>query len=419
MKGRDFEDDFHEHGAASIAAALDAARFPWEGETPPFSAYGEEIEAAPESIRATPFVWRSEADIPPRQWLYGRHLLRKFVSLDVAPGGVGKSSIKIGEALAMASGKDIYNKGLPEGPLSAWLYNLEDPADENERRLHATAKRFGITPADVAKRLFVDSGRDQPLVIATDHDGIRIARPVVDALVEEIKARGVDVLIVDPFVSSHRISENDNMAIDAVAKEWARIADVCNCAINLVHHVRKSNGAEITADSARGAVALIGAARSVQVYNRMTADEAERGGIDPDEARFIFRISNDKANLAPPEAADWYRMNNVDLDNGDKVGVACPWQWPNHFAGITEAKLRDVQSAVAGGDYREDSRSPQWAGHVIGSIVGRESNDRKDAHALKAMIREWIENGILAVEKRQTTARQTKAFIVPGPRVVT
>jgi hypothetical protein len=56
-------------------------------------------------LKATPFVWRDEADIPPRQWLYGKHLLRKFVSVDVAAGGIGKSSVKIGEALAMASNR--------------------------------------------------------------------------------------------------------------------------------------------------------------------------------------------------------------------------------------------------------------------------------------------------------------------------
>lgn len=38
------------------------------------------------------------------------------------------------------------------------------------------------------------------------------------------------------------------MAIDAVVKAWARVADAANCAILLVHHTRKENGAKITAD---------------------------------------------------------------------------------------------------------------------------------------------------------------------------
>ncbi|WP_254443799.1 AAA family ATPase [Ruegeria sp. HKCCA4008] len=53
------------------------------------------------------FVWRDPSAIPPRPWLYGQHLIRKQVSVTVAPGGVGKSSLTICEGLAMASGRDL------------------------------------------------------------------------------------------------------------------------------------------------------------------------------------------------------------------------------------------------------------------------------------------------------------------------
>lgn len=424
-ENRDACDDFVQFGSAAVKAALDAAQFPWP-EAPPIDAYygegatGEgEGRGEAKPVKATPFTWRPEADIPARKWLYGKHLLRKFLSLDVAAGGVGKSSLKIGEALAMASGKAIYGKEMPEAPLTVWLYNLEDPADETERRIHATAKRFDLHPRDFGDRLYADSGRDQPLILATEgSDGCRIARPVVDALIAELQERKVDVLIVDPFVSSHQVSENNNMAVDMVAKEWSRIADVCNCSINLVHHIRKQNGTEATADSSRGAVSLIGAARSVHVYNRMTPEEADKAGIDQAEAKFIFRTSNDKANLSPPDAADWYRMNNVDLDNGDKVGVACSWQWPNAFAGITEDKLREIQKAVGNGNWRENMQSNDWVGQAIGSIVGKNPNDQREKKHLNQMIKQWIANGILEVETRHDEQRRPRLFVVVGRAVV-
>ena len=49
----------------------------------------------------TAFVWRDPSTIPPRPWLYGRHLIRKQVSVTVALGGVGKSSLMICEALVV------------------------------------------------------------------------------------------------------------------------------------------------------------------------------------------------------------------------------------------------------------------------------------------------------------------------------
>lgn len=54
-----------------------------------------------------PFVWRDPSTMPRRDWLYGRHLIRKFVSATFAPGGVGKSALALAEAMAMASGKPL------------------------------------------------------------------------------------------------------------------------------------------------------------------------------------------------------------------------------------------------------------------------------------------------------------------------
>lgn len=380
-------------------------------ETPEFAAANDE----PLRIKATPFVWRDEADIPRRQWLYGKHLLRKFVSLDVAAGGVGKSSLKIGEGLAMAANRPLYGKEITNGPLKVWLYNLEDPQEETERRLHATAKHFGITPGDVEGRLFTDSGRDQACVIAQETDtGAQIIRAMVDEMIRELIAREIDVLILDPFVSSHGLSENDNRAMDLVAKEWARIADICDCSINLVHHVRKANGAEATADSARGASSLVGAARSVIVYNRMTKEEAEKAGVPPEQAAFHFRTQNDKANLSPPDRADWHRMNNVDLDNGDSVGVACPWQWPDAFEGISNDKVRRVQQAISEGEYRQSAQATDWVGNIIATVLAMDLDDARDKERIKQMIRTWVKNDVLRVVEKTGPKRDLRPYIEVG-----
>lgn len=379
---------------------------------PPIAPYMD--EAGPSApIKATPFIWRDPASIPPRKFLYGSHLIRKFLSLDIAPGGLGKSSVKIVEALAMTTGRALLNKEVFDGPLRVWLYNLEDPAEETERRIHAAAQYFDIHPDDVGDRLFVDSGRDQPICIAEETpDGVRIVRPVTEAVIEQLKDRQIDVLSIDPFVSSHAVSENDNRAIDMVAKEWSRIADICDCAINLVHHVRKTNGTEVTAESSRGAVSLIGAARSVIVYNRMTKEEGERANIPPEKRGFYFRTQNDKANLAPPESADWHRMNNVDLPNGDKVGVACPWQWPDSFDGVTTWHLRQVQERVANGKFRKDVQSKSWVGHVVADVCNLSSES--DRHRIKDIIKTWVDNDMLRYVEELDEQRKTKIFVEVG-----
>jgi hypothetical protein len=380
---------------------------------PPQPIWHEDVASPGPAIVATPFTWRAETEIPPRMWLYGKHLLRRFVSVDVAAGGTGKSSVKIGEALAMASNRNLYGSEVHDGPLTVWLYNLEDPAEESERRIHATAKWFNISPEDVDGRLYVDSGRDQRCVIATETEyGARIAQPVYEQIKAQILERKIDVLTIDPFVSSHEVSENDNRAIDAVVKAWGRLADECNCSINLVHHVRKGNGTETNADSARGAKALVDAARSVNVFNRMTPDEASLAGVAEDQRGFYFRVQNDKANLAPPESATWYRMNNVSLDNGDQVGVACPWKWPELFEGISTRHLIAVQKAVEAGEWRHDSRSPQWVGFAVATALDIDAEASRKR--IGKLLKEWIENGALEVAEKLDDQSRPRKFVVVG-----
>ena len=270
----------------------------------------------PPVFKATPYFWTDPKKIPRRDFLYGHHLIRKFVSATIAPGGVGKSSLIVTEALSMASGKPLLGIH-PSSRSRVWLWNLEDPYDEISRHIQATAQHYDLSPRDFEGHLFVDSGRDQRLVIATaDRFGTLIRDPVVDALVAEIVARGIDVLYVDPFVSSHEAPENDNGAMDRIVKAWGRVAQQANCAVELIHHSRKSAAGETetTVESSRGGKALTDGCRSVRVLNRMSKQEAENAGVE--NPRSYFRTFVDKANLAPPaETSEWFHLKSVDLGN--------------------------------------------------------------------------------------------------------
>ena len=95
-----------------------------------------------------PFVWRDPASLPPRQWVYGRHLIRKFVSATFAPGGVGKSALVLAEAMAMASGKPVLGIR-PRKRLRVGYWNGEDPFEETERRAFAASILHGLDADDL------------------------------------------------------------------------------------------------------------------------------------------------------------------------------------------------------------------------------------------------------------------------------
>ena len=188
---------------------------------------------APAGIRATPFAWIDPAAIPSRKFLYGKHLIRQFVSTTISHGGGGKSALATTEALAMTSNLPLLGIQ-PAGPSRVWYWNGEDPRAEIDRRVMATALHYGLTPENIVGRLYVDTGREMPIILAEQtRDGAKILVPVVDAVIKTIQDEGIDAAIIDPFVSSHRVTENDNNAIELVVKKWAHIADVTNCAMNL------------------------------------------------------------------------------------------------------------------------------------------------------------------------------------------
>lgn len=386
----------------------------------------EAPEPAPKPrIAATAFRLVAEDQIPPRDWVYGRHLIRRFVSATVAPGGVGKSSLTFVEAMAMATGKPLLGITVSR-PLKVWVWCLEDPREELDRRFAAIAKHYGISDEDIGGRLFLNSGRDTPLCVARQESktGAIIVEPDMGQIEQEITANGIDVLLIDPFVASHQVSENDNVAVNAVMRQWVLLAERCNVAVELIHHTRKNGDGEVTAETSRGAKALTDATRDTRVINQMTEAEAAKFGIE--NRRLFFRTYSDKANLAPPaERSDWYMLESIALNNGrhgldgDKVGVATKWEVPGPFDKIgketvnlileaIEAGVLDDRGDATGVPYGDSNRggSKRWVGQVVMDHTGMEEEEAKRA------VSAWLKSGVLEVEEVTIQRKARKAVKV-------
>jgi hypothetical protein len=379
--------------------------------------------AAPRAFSATPYKWIDAARIPPRDVLYGRHYFRQFLSATVSPGGLGKSSNAVVEALAMVTGRSLLGEA-PARTLRAWYWNGEDPMEELQRRIAGACIHYGITADDLGDRLFVDSGRDSEIVIAReDRNGLVVAFPLVEALIAEVKERQIDILIIDPFVASHAVSENDNTKIEAVVRQWMRVAEEGGCAIELVHHVRKGNGQnETTVEDARGAGALLAKVRSARVLNGMTKAEAQEIGIDDKERFSFFRIDNGKSNLTPRgDGAVWRRMVGVPLGNRvdameDNVGVPTAWERPDAFAGVKDHHRQAVVAAVRSGEWRDDIRAGNWVGHAVAGAMGLDMDEPKDKARAKQLVRMWTKTGVLQVIQGTDAHRKIRAFVIaPEP----
>jgi AAA domain len=351
-----------------------------EAEPPP----QQEPPRAPPVKHATLYVAPDPATIPKRAWLLGGHYIRQAATATVAPGGFGKTTLTLYEAITMAA-----------GGLKVWYLSGEDPRVEIDRRIAAHCQHHGIDLAALPGQLYMDDRQSFNLSIGTS------TRPgVVKFNDQSLKmfetAIGVDeldVVMLDPFISFHGVSENDNNSIDAVVKQLGNIAQRTNCCIEISHHVRKPGQgqfASLTIDDARGGGAIINAVRSGRVINRMTGPEAERAHIEDEQRHFYIRVDRGKRNMAPPDKANWMHLASVMLPNGDAVGVLEVWEFPKVLDNVSVEDTDWVRELVRRQAYRTDARSPKWLGVEIARRFHKNVHDRLDCIWINKLIGLWL-----------------------------
>jgi hypothetical protein len=355
-----------------------------------------------------------EHSIPERDWLYGTDYIRGYTSCTVAPGAAGKSSLLTVEALAMASGKPLLGI-TPKGQLGVFMWNGEDPLEEIERRVYAAMRAYGLTHEDIGGRLYVGSGRDVRLKLITNANRTtQIDTGLVNHLATQLAS--VDVMILDPLVAIHNVTENDNVAVDALVKEIDGISERAHIATMLAHHSRKTNGNEVSVEDARGASALLFAVRSGRVINTMSQDEAARLGIK--HRRRHFRLENGKLNMAPPpEKADWFELKGQPLYNGpmgiggDNVAVVFQWQLPDVMDGFTGGDVDRALAELRSGTWHADAQASRWGGQAVARVFGLDLNDDASRARVKGMLRQWERNGPLRrVRKLDPLTRHERTF---------
>lgn len=376
-------------------------------------------------ITATPYSWRDPRTIPPRPWMLGRWALMGEVTTILAPGGTGKSTLGAGVGLSLATARALLGQEVYDGPHAVWLLNLEDGIEELERQVGAATIKHNIDREECGDRLFLDSGIVQPLCTATEtRDGFTIDEPTFEHLGATIHQWRIRAVVVDPFISSHTVSEASNEAIDAIVKRWKRLAQETGCAVVLVHHTKKLGGREATAEDGRGAVALRDASRVVLALNPMTeADGKKLGVFDPTVRGSIVRVDMGKANRAPAERASWFKIEGQCLGNAtpsrpaDNVGVAVEWKRPDLLHGFTSDHLCALQERLGVSAMRENVQATDWVGKAIAEIAGLDLENEEHKARIKAVLAAWIDDGSLAIDHRDNGKGSVSPFVVCGRSV--
>lgn len=395
---------------------------------------------APPRIIATPFQWVDANLIPPREWLFGTHLIRKFVSLTVSPGGLGKSSLALVEALSLSAGRALFpDMTLHEpDPVRVWYWNGEDPNEETRRRVAAACLHYGLKPGDFASRFFADSGREQTITLGAIIKGeIDLDESLFAEIEATMLANEIDVLILDPFVSAHRMGENDNNAIDAVIKRLGKLAERTNAAVEVVHHVRKpSSGstAQTDVNDARGASALLGGVRSARVLNVMSEDVAQAAGVPSDLRLRHFSVSDGKANMAPKaDDVRWRFLESVCLGNqtetrkADNVGVVRHYELPEAAKNAVDmTHAQDIALSILARDdtvRNHNGRGPaprNWLGYLMADELGVDTDTETGKRAMgtiRSLIKSMIRDKTIHIRRADDGSRNIVEYLAAGERV--
>jgi hypothetical protein len=371
--------------------------------------------------------WCDVTKVPRRRWLYGQHYIRKHLTATIAPGGRGKSTLVIIEGICIATGKPLLSITVDE-PCKVWLWNGEEPYDELKRRVHAVCAHYGLDPYEVAKTFHFTSGLDQfPIKIVTatgKRGGLIVNQKLIAEISTYIRQHDIGVMIVDPFISCHAVPENDNNAIDTVAKTLARMASETGSNVEVAHHTRKAargdNGATEASD-ARGADALIAAVRCTRVLNAMSEKEAEL--FDGLNHANYFRVNRAKVNMTPGSGeAAWYEMVSVEIGNrddtypfGDTVQTIASWTPPEELEAIVSTEhIHAVRAKLAAGEYKRNWQSRDaWVGNIIAAELGLDPEG--DRAKIERIIKAWIDLKILKIETRRDS-RQGRdiPYVAPG-----
>ena len=326
----------------------------------------EQPVAAP-ALAAGDLVLRAIGDldpkkIPQRQFLFGEFLLRRYLSVLISPPGIGKTTLIIQVAIALAVNQAFADWNVHEAG-NVLIINNEDDEDEILRRIAAVCISANIDFKAVRGRLhIISNAEDNPLFVAhTDPQNGVVLTPHSALLEQYIVSNHIIATFVDPFAETHGVNENSNDEIKVVGRIYRQIAKRTNSAVCVVHHTRKvpggsSEGHAGNMDSGRGAGALNGVARVVSTLYSMSDKDARKLGIEEDQAYKYIRFDDAKANLTLVSGnAKWFERVGVPLNNGpalnpsagDVIGVLKPADFTQSIqAEKARIQERNVQIAT-------------------------------------------------------------------------
>jgi len=226
----------------------------------------------------------------------------------IAPGATGKSFWTLEAALSIScgvAGGDVLQLGAKKSGKVLYL-SSEDPDQILKLRLHNI---FRCISPEAKQSIFTNMTLKQMMGYKMD---------LMDRADSQKLLRWSDgkrLVVIDTISRFHTMDENKNTDMSQVLKQLEMIAIKTGASVLFLHHVDKTSARDgiITAQSARGASALVDNARWSGFVARMSEKECEmytdNGALIGKTQRTAYiKMGNCKPNYGPLGAERWYRF---------------------------------------------------------------------------------------------------------------
>jgi hypothetical protein len=252
------------------------------------------------------------AAMQPRRPVIGP-LDRGQVSVVVAAPGGGKSTFATFLSVGVATGQSVFGMEVPEaGPVV--IVSPEDEARVIGLRSIAAGHHIG---AD--RELFMKNFHVFNCDIGTSFyhqlNGRHQLTSLGERLLEQTRALGVRMLVIDPLVEWHVCNENDNQMMHGVIADLRQFAKEADLHVMAIHHPAKADGF-VTMASTRGAGAITAAARAVYALNPLSQDQVKRLGLAEEGNDDIVMVTTEKLSFDKKPAPFYLRRTSVKVAAG-------------------------------------------------------------------------------------------------------
>lgn len=174
----------------------------------------------------------------------------------------------------------------------------------------------------------------------------------LEDIIDAVKEKNIDIVIVDTFVRVHNLDENSNSEMSQLYQHFKRVTDA-GAALVVLHHARKGATGSLGHESMRGAVEIAAQAETVlSIENKMghytVKTVKQRRSPFEDQLNFEFKIHANAPNDLEIRRID-IATEEKTLDQAilDYIGEN-PGQTSQQIADGVKKRKTDVVKALQG-----------------------------------------------------------------------